>query len=56
MRTCRICCYETELDDVALSHPGGQCICLRCYGRETGSNRQMPKQLRRELSAFLAAI
>jgi hypothetical protein len=56
MRTCNICRYETELDDVALTRPGGQCICLRCYGRETGSARPMPKQLRRELDLFLAAI
>ena len=56
MRTCKICRFETEMDDVVLTRPGGHCICLRCYNRETGSTRTMPKPLRREISAFLAAI
>jgi hypothetical protein len=34
----------------------GQCICLRCYARETGTQRPMPKALRRELSATLAEL
>ena len=53
--TCVICHFETELDDV-VAHSSGRCVCLRCYGRETGTERQMPKQLRRELSALLAGV
>ena len=56
MRTCTICRFETELDDVVAASAVGQCICLRCFGRETGSARPMPKALRRELSATLAAL
>ena len=54
MTTCRICRFETELDDVAVRSDAGRCICLRCYGRETGSARPMSKALQRQLSAALA--
>jgi hypothetical protein len=54
MTTCRICRFETELDDVAVQGGAGRCICLRCYGRETGSTRPMPKALQRQLAAALA--
>jgi hypothetical protein len=56
MRTCRICRFDTELDDIVLALPSGACVCLRCYGRETGSARQMPKALRREVIVALAAF
>ncbi|HZU76303.1 MAG TPA: hypothetical protein VFA70_06030 [Dehalococcoidia bacterium] len=52
---CVICHFETELDDV-VAQSGGRCVCLRCYGRETGSELQMPKLLRRELTAVLAGV
>ena len=54
MTTCRICRFEMELDDVAV--PGGayRCICLRCYGRATGTARPMPRALQRALIAALA--
>ena len=56
MSTCTICRFVTELDDVAVSTAPGRCICLRCFGRETGSARPMPKALRHELRAALAAL
>lgn len=54
MTTCIICHFETELDDVVVSSTTGRCICLRCFARETGTERPMPKTLRREVSAMLA--
>ena len=54
MRTCIICHFETELDDVVVVAGDGHCICLRCFDRETGGARPMPKALRREVSAALA--
>jgi hypothetical protein len=56
MYSCIICRFEVELDDVAV--PGGarSCVCLRCYSRETNSERPMPKTLRQELIATLAGI
>ena len=54
MFTCTICHFETELDDVAVASGTGRCICLRCYARETGTARPMPKALRREVWAALA--
>ena len=53
MHTCTICHFATELDDVVVAFAAGGCICLRCYGRETGSTRPMPKPLRQELAAAL---
>ena len=55
MRTCTICHFETELDDVVLTLAGEHCVCLRCFTRETGSERPMPKSLRRDLVAALTA-
>jgi hypothetical protein len=56
MATCKICRYETELDDVVLGGRIGWCVCLRCFDRETGSGRPMSKGLRRELIAALADV
>ena len=53
MPTCTICRFETELDDVVLTLAGEHCVCLRCFTRETGSERPMPKTLRRDLVAAL---
>ena len=56
MWTCAICRFATELDDVVLSREDGNCICLRCFGRETGSARPMPKALRRHLIAAVIDV
>ena len=55
MFTCTICRFETELDDVAIPAAAGRCVCLRCFARETGTARPMPKGLRGQLLATLAA-
>jgi hypothetical protein len=54
MYLCQLCRFETPLDDVALRRGEDGCICLACYGRETGTARQMPKALRRDVIAALA--
>ena len=56
MSTCILCRFATELDDIVVERATGGCICLRCFGRETGSARPLPKALRRAVSAALAAI
>ena len=56
MHTCRICHFETPLDDVAVHGPAGQCVCLHCYTRETGTAQPMPRALRNVLLATLAAL
>ncbi|MHB8576504.1 MAG: hypothetical protein ACYDCQ_14375 [Dehalococcoidia bacterium] len=53
MYSCAICHFKTELDDVVVAH-GEQCICLRCYGRETDSGIPMPKELRHAIIDALA--
>jgi hypothetical protein len=55
MYICRICRFEVELDDVAIGGEGATCICLRCFARETGAAKPMPKALQHQLSAALAA-
>ena len=54
MLTCTICHFDTNEDDVVVHFGRGQCICLACYQRETGSALPMPASLRRELIAVLA--
>jgi hypothetical protein len=54
MFICTICRFGTELDDVVVATPGGLCVCLRCYERETDSGLPMSKALQREISAALA--
>jgi hypothetical protein len=56
MRTCIVCRFDTEFDDIVTEGSDGRCICLRCFVRETGSHRPMPKTLRHELIAALAQI
>lgn len=54
MRICRLCRFETELDDTVLNLAGGSCICLRCFRRETGDSRVMSAGLRQALTTALA--
>jgi hypothetical protein len=56
VKTCTICHFETVPDDVMLAGPGGRCVCLACFARETGHERRMPPKLRRQLDALLDAI
>ncbi len=56
MRTCTICRFATELDDVVVATGPATCVCLGCFGRQTGGSARMPKALRRELLAVLAAV
>lgn len=56
MTTCMICHFETELDDIAAGSPAGNSVCLRCFGRETGTALKMTKSLRREIESALAAL
>jgi hypothetical protein len=55
MLTCSLCHFETELDDVQirLGQYSVRCICLRCFARETGSGRPVPRDLRRQVVALL---
>lgn len=56
MKTCIICRFEVELDDVVVGNEGTRCICLHCWTRETGSEQPMSKKLQREIRAALADI
>jgi hypothetical protein len=56
MTTCMICRFDVPLDDAVFVTAGGRCVCLLCYGRETGSHLPLPKALRREVSGLLNAV
>jgi hypothetical protein len=56
MRTCRLCQWSVNLDDVVLELRGDRCVCLRCYLRETDNARAMSKDYQRQISAALEAI
>ena len=54
MVTCLLCGFDVELDDaVVVLASRARCICVRCFGRETGSTRPMPRWLQREVTACL---
>ena len=47
---CLICKDEVEPDDVAVaSARPNRCICVRCFARETGNDRRVPKALMRQV-------
>lgn len=56
MLRCIICAFDAEIDDAVLISSTGRCICLRCFTRETNSQKHMGAQLRLELVATLATI
>ena len=56
MLHCILCAFDTEVDDAVVTGSNGRCICLRCFTRETDSQKRMAPQLRRELAATLATI
>ena len=56
MTTCMICRFDAPLDDTVVLTAGGRCICLLCYGQETGSHLPLPRTLPREVSALLGAL
>jgi ribosomal protein L40E len=53
---CAICHFGMELDDVAVEVGNGRGVCLRCYARETSTQRPMPNTLRRALQVTLAGF
>lgn len=53
MYRCVICRFDVELDDVVIRGDAG-CICLRCYERETRSEKRMDKRLRQQLIQALS--
>lgn len=56
MFTCIICHFAAPLDDTVVSGRSGRCICLRCYLRETETERHMAPSLRRDLSHALSGV
>ncbi len=55
MRTCIICRFAVPEDDAIVPAAGGRCVCLSCFGRETGTARPMPPGLRREIEGIVEA-
>jgi hypothetical protein len=55
MFLCLVCRFETEVDDLAVPMAHGRGVCLPCYARATGTQRAMPRGLRREVSLTLSA-
>ena len=56
---CVICHFDVQFDDVAVPaahHEAAQCICVKCYRRETDSEKPMDKRLRGQLMQTLDAM
>lgn len=43
---CIICRYQTHVDDARHITPSGRCICERCWHREVGDEKTVPRALR----------
>ncbi len=56
MLRCTLCHFDCPLDDVVVMRGDRACICLSCFLRETGTEKRMPKPLRRQLIAALAEL
>lgn len=56
--TCFLCRFECEQDDIANKGVRGAVICLRCWSLRTEgvSVKPMPKELRREVAAFVNSL
>jgi hypothetical protein len=55
MKTCVICRFDTEFEDVVTTLPSGRCVCLHCYDEEAGRNERRPiKNQRRRLEEAMA--
>ena len=48
MYVCRICHFQITLDDIALKFTSGMVICVRCFARETHTDRPMPAAVKRD--------
>jgi hypothetical protein len=53
MERCLICLSDVELEDAVAAMRSGTCICVRCFARETKTERPIPAALRRELEQAL---
>lgn len=49
MYLCVLCKFEVVLDDAIAITKRGNCVCIRCYARETDTQHPIPTALRREL-------
>ncbi len=57
MAVCIICRFDVALDDIAITGSRPQrVVCLRCFTRETGTDRPLPRPLRQAVMAVLAAV
>ena len=55
MYRCVICRFDVELDDVVI-RGDARCICLRCYERETRSEKPMDNRLRQQVTQTLNEV
>lgn len=50
-----MCQFEAVLDDAIAITERGTCICVRCYARETGSERPVSRELQAAVERVLTA-
>jgi len=50
MLRCILCKWEVETDDIAILAGSGRVICVRCFDREVGDDKPMPRELRVEVT------
>lgn len=54
---CVVCHFEVQFDDVKIhATRGPNCVCVRCFHRETNSEKTLDKRSREEWERFVNAI
>lgn len=54
---CVVCKFDVQFDDVEIhATRGTNCVCLRCYHRETGTEKALSKRSRQEWERVVNAI
>jgi hypothetical protein len=56
MYLCVICRFAVELDDAVVPTSNGTCICMRCFVRETESEKPMDRAFKESIETVLAEM
>jgi hypothetical protein len=53
---CVICRFAVELDDAVVPTSNGTCICVRCFARESESEKPVDRTLKASIETVLAEM
>jgi hypothetical protein len=56
MYLCVICRFAVELDDAVVPTPSGNCVCVRCFARETETAVVMDRDFKHSIETVLTEM